>query len=142
MTALIGIDPGKNTGVALWDSSIHRLYYVQTLGIIKAMELVINLRAEYAGEVQLFIEDARLRKWFKDSPGGRDKKLQGVGSVKRDCAIWEEFCQHLEISYTMIHPRIVPKYNSDQFRKLTGHKGRTSQHARDAAMIVYKREVG
>lgn len=35
----------------------------------------------------------------------KQKKLQGVGSVKRDCVIWDEFCKDKKIEYYMQHPK-------------------------------------
>jgi hypothetical protein len=62
----------------------------------------------------------------------------GAGSVKRDCAIWEDFCRDLGIDYIPVPPQAgLTKWPADYFNKVTGWKGRTSDHARDAALLVY-----
>lgn len=135
---LIGIDVGKNTGIAVMTDG--KLTTVETKSIIGAMELVkyqINNAQVTGRQIKLYIEDARLRKWVT---GGREK-LQGVGSVKRDSAIWEEFCVHYGVDFTLVAPKDNnTKLSADTFKRLTGWQGRTSQHARDAVMLVWGRK--
>ena len=76
------------------------------------------------------------RTWFT---GGKEK-AQGVGSVKRDAQIWEDWCIEQEFNYIMVHPKAnATKTKADLFKKITGWTGRTNEHARDAAMLVFKR---
>lgn len=66
--------------------------------------------------------------------------MQGAGSVKRDASIWEEFCTDYEIPFRALPPiKGGTKLQPDYFKALTGWKGKTSEHARDAAMIVFGR---
>lgn len=137
---LAGIDTGVHTGVALWDTVRRKLVQLHTLGIIDAMDLVWDTATSEG--VTVFLEDARLRKWIP-----REKSLSqfkgramGAGSVKRDAAIWEEFLTKRGIPFHLIPPeRNRTKLTSDAFARLTGWKGRTSSHARDAAMLVFGR---
>lgn len=80
-------------------------------------------------------EDARKRKWF----GAKGvEALQGAGSVKRDATVWQDFLQDLCIPYEAVAPKNnKTKITADYFRKVTGWEGRTSEHARDAAMLVF-----
>lgn len=139
-TLYIGIDAGTHTGVAVWNSREQRLELINTMTITQAMDYVRGERMRglaYGFEVVVCMEDARLRNWFGSA--GREK-LQGAGSVKRDCAIWETFCQEAGIELRKIAPKNnYTKLSAEQFRKLTGWKGRTSDHARDAAMLVFGR---
>lgn len=139
MKVMVGIDTGVNTGfaVALDEGHGGRLIEVNSLTITQSMSRVIQLCELYGhAEVCLYIEDARQRKWFT---GGREK-AQGVGSVKRDAQIWEDWCKENKINYKLIHPKDnCTKYKADAFKKLTGWLGRTNEHARDAAMLVYRR---
>ena len=139
----IGIDPGVNTGVAVWDKTEQKLDMVDTMTITQAMKTVedfngvLDEETDTEYKVVVFMEDARQRNWFGQS--GREK-LQGAGSVKRDCAIWETFCQEVGIELRKIAPKNnYTKLSAEQFRKLTGWKGRTSDHGRDAAMLVFGR---
>ena len=136
---LIGIDTGVNTGfaVAADRGNGGELEQVESLSITQAMEKVKELIEQWGiSNVCLYIEDARKRTWFT---GGREKS-QGVGSVKRDAQIWEDWCNEQGLNYLMIHPAAnATKTKADVFKKRTGWVERTNEHARDAAMLVFKR---
>lgn len=136
----IGIDPGTHTGIAIWDKTSRRLEMVDTMTITKAMEIVkanVELTKSFGGEVVVFFEDARKRSWFGSASRER---LQGAGSVKRDCAIWETFCEELGVECRKIAPKHnTTKLTAAQFKVLTNWQGRTSEHGRDAAMLVFGR---
>ncbi|WP_179989829.1 hypothetical protein [Acinetobacter sp. YH1901141] len=139
MKILIGIDTGVHTGfaVAIDHGNGGELEQVTCLTITQAMHQVNELIIQHGkGSLQLIIEDARQRTWFT---GGREK-AQGVGSVKRDAQIWEDWCNENQINFKMIHPKNnSTKYKADTFKKITGWTGRTNEHARDAAMLVFRR---
>ena len=136
---LIGIDTGVNTGYAVAEDNGNggELFEVRSLTITQAMSRTLEFVVHYGKEnVCLFIEDARQRTWFT---GGREK-AQGVGSVKRDAQIWEDWCKEQGINYKMIHPASnATKKKAVDFTRMTGWTGRTNEHARDAAMLVFKR---
>lgn len=130
----IGIDTGVNTGFAVWDTRQRILMEVSTMTITQAMERVREIVVRL-GPVHLFIEDARLRKWFGNA--GREQ-LQGAGSIKRDAAIWEQFCLENGYAYTLVPPKNnATKMSAEAFSNLTSWTGRTSEHARDAAMMIF-----
>lgn len=132
----IGIDPGTHTGMAVWDSKEGKFLSLETLPIHRAMVEVMNLRI--GREILVVFEDARQRKWY--GKGNTNAKLQGAGSVKRDCSIWEDFCKDYGIPFRAIPPvkgatKITPEY----FKLISHYQGRTSEHSRDAAMLVIGR---
>lgn len=131
---LIGIDPGTNTGVAV--KRHLKLERIETVTIFEALNDVIGWKKTCDAHVWTMlvrIEDARLRTFF----GKTDReKLQGAGSIKRDCAIWEEVLTELQIPFEFVHPRNVKATTADYFKKLTGWEGRTSIHAREAAYLI------
>ena len=93
----IGIDTGTHTGIAVWDSRSQCFRAIEDVAIHKAMEIVAQYKgiAESEG-VRLYVrvEDPRQRTWFGTEHMSREeerKKLQGVGSVKRDASIWEAY---------------------------------------------------
>lgn len=132
----IGIDTGVHTGFAVWDTERKRLTELATLKIHIAMERVQRLSV--SDDIAVYFEDARQRTWFGSA--GREQ-LQGAGSVKRDCGIWDDFLKDLEVEYHAIPPRRnATKMNADFFAKVTGWTGRASEHARDAAMLVFNRK--
>ena len=134
---LIGVDTGVHTGIAVWDSGRKCLLNVSTTNVIRAMFVVLDYRSRYNGDITLRIEDARQRKWF--GRAGREQ-LQGAGSIKRDCQIWETFCEELGIDAQFIAPKNnITKLTAEQFNTITGWQGRTTEHSRDAAMLVFGR---
>ena len=139
MKILIGIDTGVHTGfaVAFDHGEGGVLQIVQSLSITQAMQSVLEYEDEHdLKDIMLYIEDARKRTWFT---GGREK-AQGVGSVKRDAQIWEDWCKEQGINFKLIHPAAnATKKKVEDFTRMTGWTGRTNEHGRDAAMLVFKR---
>lgn len=139
MKILIGIDTGVHTGfaVAFDHGEGGELQKVQSLSITQAMQSVLEYEDEHdLKDIMLYIEDARKRTWFT---GGREK-AQGVGSVKRDAQIWEDWCKEQGINFKLIHPAAnATKKKVEDFTRMTGWAGRTNEHGRDAAMLVFKR---
>lgn len=134
----IGIDPGKETGFAVWDHDAKYLAEVDTMSITQAMEKV-RMMADILGRenIRMYIEDARKRIWFGNT--GRER-LKGAGSICRDSTIWDDFCKELGVEYVMVDPRYnTTKLKAAQFKAITGWQGRTSEHARDAAYLVFGR---
>lgn len=135
----IGIDPGVHTGLAVWDTTRRDFLRVETCSIVEAMAHIQELPLH--DNAVLITEDARQRKWIP-----REKSLSefkgramGAGSVKRDSSIWEEFAAYWGIRLVKVPPRPgLTKWDADSFARLTGWKGRTSDHARDAALLVYQ----
>lgn len=132
---LIGIDPGVKTGIAIIKNGALNL--VEAVKAVEAEIQVLSLSAR--SPIHVYVEDARLRKWFGANNKNVELKKQGAGSVKRDCKRWEEFCNHHQINYTMIAPKnTATKVTSDYFKNLTGWMTRTNEHGRDAAMLIYR----
>ena len=131
MAYIIGIDPGTKTGIAAWNKKTKTFECIKTCSIIEAMAILTAT----PNIIKVRIEDARKRKWFGNA--GREK-LQGAGSIKRDCAIWQEFCTYYGLEYEMVPPsQIHTKMSAKMFKQITGYAGKTSNHARDAAIMVY-----
>lgn len=129
----IGIDPGVNTGYAVWDSGRKKIVELSTCTIVSAMDRVKEIAKD--NPVTLVIEDARKRTWYGNNS---QAKMQGAGSIKRDCMVWEEFVTINGIPAHFLHPmKGGTKLSPEYFKMLTGYKGRASNHARDAAMLVF-----
>ena len=130
---LIGIDTGKNTGVCIYNPSTKKILKIYTCLIHTALSEVLHWKE--LGEIFVMVEDARKRKWFGENS---DAKKQGAGSVKRDATIWEDFLTDYEIPFEMIAPKPhKTKWTDELFRKVTKWEGQTSNHGRDAAILVY-----
>lgn len=131
----IGIDTGTNTGFALYSKIEHKLLDVRTLLIHEAFEAVMQYHNMYGDALFVRFEDARLRTWFANKSR---ESLQGAGSIKRDCRIWDDFLKAKGIHYASMAPkRGMTKLDPKKFKMFTGWDGLTSNHARDAAMLVF-----
>ncbi len=139
---LIGIDPGVHTGFASWDTQAREFREVASLSIHRAMERVKDQAVFTAQSMLVIFEDARMRTWF-GSADERQRKYgaairEGVGSVKRDCLIWEDFLEDHGIPYQGNRPITHgTKWTPEYFKRHTGWQGRTSEHARDAGVLVF-----
>lgn len=132
----IGIDPGTHTGVAVWNNATKELMSVETMKIHEAIEMLMVLRGK--AQFDVVIEDPNTWVPFKSNADAR-VKAQGAGSVKRDFAIWRDFCNDYQIPMRKVRLQgTLKKMEAKYFHKLTGYVGKTSQHGRDAAMLVFK----
>ena len=146
MGVFIGIDPGEHTGIAIWDSSQGQFRDVRTLPLHKALDLVKKeyyaaLASPIPVRFRVVFEDARQRKWFPQERNNAEYrgKLMGAGAAKRDAKIWEEFLEDYHIPFVAHKPQAGgTKWNPDYWARITGWKGRTSEHARDAALLVFQ----
>lgn len=133
-TYYIGIDAGTHTGVAIWSKKKKEFLLLTTLKIHQAMELVNNTMAK--GSVFVRVEDARQRRWYGERS---NLKQQGAGSVKRDCTIWQDFLTDIGADFEMVPPRKgMTKYSAETFKKVTGYNGLSSEHSRDAGVLVFQ----
>ena len=133
---MVGIDPGVNTGFAVWDGKA--LLAVSSMGICDAM-MQVQVMHKVKSLHSVTFEDARLRTWYGNK--GRDA-LQGAGSIKRDCQIWAEWLGLLGCPYKSVSPQAKgAKVDAATFARLTGWQGRTNNHGRDAAMLVFGRKL-
>ena len=143
-TLYVGIDTGVKTGIAVWTPA-EKCLQVVTTPIHHAMQMVKQILMN-GEQVLVRVEDARQRTWFgKEDAGDRfGAKRQGAGSIKRDASIWNDYLIDLADAYPnqLGFEMVAPKHNKtklseQQFAAYTGYKGRTSEHGRDAAMLVY-----
>lgn len=134
----IGIDPGKFTGFAEWHINAKIFTSIKTLQLHEAL-IELKKHIDLGLKIKVYMEDARKRKWFGKNA---NQKQQGAGSIKRDCTIIEDACKDWGIELVLIDPKNLKgltKLSQEQFQKITGYNSRTSQHGRDAAMMVYNK---
>lgn len=139
----IGIDPGKNTGIAVWDTEAQSFVLLDTVLIHVALMYVWSRKFDYNWDIRVYFEDARKRQYLPRERNASEYrgKLMGAGSVKRDSVIWQDALTDWGIPFKMVPPRAgATKWNADTFRRVTGYTGRTSNHARDAALLVWGRK--
>lgn len=135
-TNCIGIDPGTITGCAVWDvekKEFESIFSGRILEVISKIEIYTVF-----GNNTFFIENPNLRKWYGKNSYS---KLQGAGSIKRDYSIWVEWFTANNCKFIQLDPKhLNTKLPSLNFQKITGWKGKTNEHSRDAAMMVFNRK--
>lgn len=138
---IIGIDPGVNTGFAVSESG--KLLRVECMTAVEAEDCVMQC-VILCGEANVFVrfEDARMRQWFGERDKNQEKYgagvREGAGSIKRDSSRWQEFLEHHNIPHARVAPQANrTKLTADQFKAITKWQGRTNEHGRDAAMLVF-----
>ena len=138
LSHVVGIDPGTKTGFAVYCKTTKTLIDVRTLKIHDAFNEVKLLKeACISNGTKLFVrvEDARKRKRYGANSSA---KVQGAGAIKIQCKQWEEFLKSEMISHELVAPqRLRTKVDAKKFKQITGWGTRTSNHGRDAAMMVY-----
>jgi hypothetical protein len=138
---VIGLDPGDQTGFALWSRYTKKLEEVRTLKIHKAQDAVRMLyQRANRSRILVRMEDARLRQYLPKEKNNAEYrgKLMGAGSIKRDCTIWEDFLKDERVDLDPVAPAAhKTKWTAEYFVTVTGWSGRTSEHARDAAVLVF-----
>jgi len=138
LTLVAGIDPGTLTGLAVYCKQTKELMMVSTVKVHEAFEAIKKIKAitdKDGNKLFVRVEDARKRKRYGLNSNA---KQQGAGAIKIQCKQWEEFLKSEGISFDLVAPvQIKTKVDAKKFKMITGWSARTSNHARDAAMMVY-----
>lgn len=144
---LIGIDPGVSTGYAIWNRQKNKFVKLLTIDFWKCLELIELELSTNEGNFEVFIEDPNLNpamhwnKHKKTSLNVATKIAQNVGANKREASLLIEEIGSMGIPCHPIKPtgNSQTKINKDTFRKYTSWQGESSEHSRDAAMLVFGR---
>lgn len=131
-----GIDPGVATGLAM--TNCGKLVSIQTVDFVRAYHHI----CEYSPDrvLKIVIEISReTHVWHPDAKKlSRQRAMamaQDVGGVRREGQLLMAMLQYRGYNVKAVPPR--GKLKDPQFKKITGYEGRTSQHGRDAGMLIY-----
>lgn len=132
----IGIDPGMNNGFAIYDRQLAEITHCTSLPLHVLFD---TLKSWQKNDIEVFIENPNTWIGFKGKKAD-NARLQGAGAVKQTYRHIVEFLDDYAIPYTPTKLQgNLKKVSRDYFSKVTGYNDRTNEHARDAAMIVFKR---
>lgn len=144
----VGIDPGINTGVCVWDSVQKKIVYLKTMDFWEVIGFFESLRVTCTPlPIKVIIENSALNKPTFVKPGGNttlkmQKISRNVGSNQRESVLLIEGVRRLGFTVEEVKPTgtrgVKRKWDAEYFKKLTGIS-KASQHARDAAMLVFGR---
>ena len=139
---LIGIDPGKHTGIAIYrDGALCELH---TLSPDMLESLLVRTRSDL-----VVFEDSRKQSAvFSRGTNARAtlKIARNVGEVDMLCRQIDDMCRRHGLESVGVSPlRKGAKVDAERFAVVTGWTQRSNQHERDAAMVAhpYRRaEIG
>lgn len=139
---LIGIDPGRNTGIAIYNKAERKLERVFSLSFWEAIKFLEQF--EGRDDVKVYIENPNLNPSLHKHTAmyGLNQALkvaQDVGRVKEQAQLLIDWLNAHRLKPVEIKPSKASgtKIKSPYFNKITKYKGRTNEHGRDAAMLVF-----
>lgn len=158
----LGIDCGRHTAIVKWDPQLRKFTDMETTdfwGGINYLMAQRKMAATYKYKLSVVIEDPNINKPVFTPPDLDPVKLlrskprkfdeaksaflrsmniaQKVGRNKESAYLTIDFLKRKEIDFMTSRP-IAPKWDAQEFKRLTGYEGRTNEHVRDAARLVWK----
>lgn len=133
---VVGIDPGQATGLAVYENGkLIALYTVPA-------DQLEGWLAKNPPQLVIFEDSRGTGKTFTaakaPSVAAALKIARNVGEIDRLCKDIEAMCKRMGIeAYGVTPARKGAKRNAAQFAQITGWDKRSSQHARDAAMVAW-----
>jgi len=129
---VIGIDPGKKTGFAVYDRSQKKLIEVESTNFCSLI-FDVDIRFHPDMVYKVIIEKPKTKQMFhkKASP----TMGVNVGMNRREAELLIEWFELK--AYNVVASKPLGKVDKDRFKKLTGWQGRTNEHSRDAGMLAY-----
>lgn len=100
-----------------------------------AQQNLLAIAEQYPENLLVIVEDARKKVVPKKFQ--KPERAYGAGHVRAMCYMWEDFLSRNGFTFAMVAPRGF-KLSKWDLEKYTGYVGLTSQHGRDAAMLVFK----
>ena len=135
MSVIMGVDPGSNTGIALFEGG--KLTTLQTIEPHQLVEVI-----ETVSPSRVVFEDSRLISptWKRGVSNAAQLKIaRDVGQIDAWCRLIVATCARLQIPAHGISPKQKgAKLDAAQFTALTGWEGRSNEHTRDAAALAWQ----
>jgi hypothetical protein len=136
----IGIDPGKQTGLAIYDRKDGKLVEVRTddfWGVYGYVTLHDTDRVEVVIENPALIKRPMYSRLNKvQGASVRENMASKIGENRREAELLIEGLRQRGFTVKEVKPTQT-KMDADEFKRLTKYQGKTNQHVRDAAMLVY-----
>lgn len=139
---LLGIDPGKHTGIAVWDCKEQEFLDISEKDFWSTYEHGKKLKAS-GRKIVAYVEDPSGNSpvWHgNEKPQAvRAKIAQRVGRNKQEAELLMEGLRRAGIPVRPIVPK-QQKWDAKTFKNITGYEGQTNSHKRDAARMVFGRK--
>jgi hypothetical protein len=137
---VIGIDPGAQTGIGMFEDG--KLVLLRTLDAVQFLLWLESLRTSPRDRM-IVLEDSTLTSHvftaFGLSPAAARKVARNVGEIDAYCKQIKAVCGLANLPYQSVSPRGKgEKVGAKAFKELTGWPHRTNPHERDAAMVAWQ----
>ncbi|MFQ5570981.1 MAG: hypothetical protein ACE5G0_14980 [Rhodothermales bacterium] len=148
---LVGIDPGRETGLAVYALALKELLECRSCSFWEAVVVFRDhlLPLGDGGVVaEVVIEDSRRLPLYarnrkrRMTREARDRMCRSVGRIDRDIALWEEWLRDRGYEVLLVEPSKEAKWTAEDLRRICGWAESTNQHGRDAARLVWGRKPG
>ena len=133
---IMGIDPGQQSGCALYNTATKQLVHLWTTDFWGAYEYVLNNRLVLIGVVVEVPDSKTVYHKPSTSLAATQRTAVNVGGVLREAQLLFDGIQKSGIPVQRVNPR--GKVNAEKFKQLTGWEGRSNNHERDAGMLTYR----
>lgn len=134
-TVVLGIDPGRHTGLAWYRGA--KLVELLTV----APEQLVPILQSTDITTVVFEDSRKTRHTWGRGPasvGAMRKIARNVGQIDAWCIQIEVLCKTCGIACIGLSPREKgAKVSPNDFARITGFQGRSNQHERDAAMVAW-----
>jgi len=134
MSIILGIDPGAQTGIAVFKAgSLWKLETIEPHQIADYLTKAMPSRVVF--------EDSRLTSFMFNQVKSRPaalKMARNVGEIDAWCRLITSVCGELGIACHGISPKGKgSKVDAAEFARMTGWLASSNQHVRDAAMVAF-----
>ena len=135
MSIILGIDPGVNTGIAIFKRGA--LYTLVTIAPHQIGSFITD-----SAPSRVIFEDSRLTSFMFNQVKSRPaalKMARNVGEIDAWCRVITSVCADLRIPAHGISPAGKgAKVKAPEFARITGWLAKSNEHERDAAMVAFK----
>jgi hypothetical protein len=130
---ILAIDPGANTGCAYFKEGVLKVLF--TLPLLYVLKYIKNEKYD-----RVILEDSTLISHVYTAPSvtgaAKLKIARNIGEVDGYCKMIVQACAEAGVPCLQISPKSKgAKLNAVEFKQITGWKGKSNQHERDAAMV-------
>lgn len=132
------IDPGKQTGIAIWSRKKDKVIYWCTGDFLSTQDYLLAQFPDKS-EVQVLVEVPAgfvYKRNDLEAGFGRDAKLKMMAGVIREATLLANTLAKLGFNVVQVRPVPKKKWTDKQMRFYTGSKLSSNQHERDAARLA------
>jgi hypothetical protein len=135
---IAGVDPGKHTGVGVYDRSEQRILYITTTDFFG----VANFLMSYVriSDLRVYVEVPATFMYNRNDGAEdkiRDRKMLLLGGVRREAELLAESLRRQSFDVVEVRPIPEQKWDDRKFRAITKSTRQTNEHERDACRIAF-----